>query len=212
MAKHAFRYTRDKGVHYPPSSEFSKFIQDVSLERNDPNLAIDHTCKDSPPPPLRPRSKQHRQTYKTELKSPTSEQDRDLSNWCILHERSHPLSKCRAFRAKSIDERKNLVRQHRLCFRCLASRSHMAKDCKSPVKCSECQSDRHLDALHVTKPVKPKDPEKECKAQGGEQGNKPQDGVQKDTQTQGGENEQITTTCTEICGKVPGGRSCSKIS
>ena len=61
--RHAFRYTRDKGVHYPPFSEFSKIIQDVSLEWNEPNLAIDHPGKYSPPP-LRPRNKQHTETYK----------------------------------------------------------------------------------------------------------------------------------------------------
>ena len=61
----------------------------------------------------------------------------------------------RAFRAKSIEERKSLVRKHHLCFRCLSSVSHMAKDCKFPVKCSECGSDRHLAALHVDPPPPP---------------------------------------------------------
>ena len=81
----------------------------------------------------------------------------------------------------------------------------MAKDCKRPVKCTECQSDRHLAALHVTKAAKPKDQGKE-----GEE-DKKRDGAQEEGQQHGGESERITTTCTEICGNKHGGRSCSKI-
>lgn len=89
---------------------------------------------------------------------------------------------------------------YRICFRCIASCIHVGKDCKCTAKCSECQSEIHLTALHAGTPPKPKDPEKE--AQGGEE---------KDDQRQGEEPNQITTTCTEICGNTPGGKSCSKI-
>ena len=45
--RHAFRYKRDHRVDYPPFVEFAKFIQDTSLERNDPNLVIDISEKDN---------------------------------------------------------------------------------------------------------------------------------------------------------------------
>ena len=49
----------------------------------------------------------------------------------------------------------------------------MAKDCKLTIKCSECGSDKHLAALHVERPGKPKSP---AETQGGEQSNGQQDG------------------------------------
>jgi hypothetical protein len=49
--RHAFRYKREKHTDYPPFSEFSKFVQDVSLERNDPNLVIERPTNDDSPPP-----------------------------------------------------------------------------------------------------------------------------------------------------------------
>jgi hypothetical protein len=40
--RYAFGYKRDINHHidYPPFSLFSKFVQDVALERNNPNLVI----------------------------------------------------------------------------------------------------------------------------------------------------------------------------
>ena len=39
--RHAFRYKTDHGVEYPPFEEFSKFMQNLALERNDPNLKLE---------------------------------------------------------------------------------------------------------------------------------------------------------------------------
>ena len=69
--RHAFHYTRDKGVHYPPFSEFSKFIQDVSLERNELNLAIDHPGKDSPPLDLEINNIQRRTRRRSKVLRPS---------------------------------------------------------------------------------------------------------------------------------------------
>ena len=86
----------------------------------------------------------------------------------------------------------------------------MAKDCKLSIKCTECESDRHLAALHVEKPLKPENRER---AQGGENGNGQQASSQQE-RTDGadqqhlGEHSQVTTSCTEICGGRASGRSC----
>ena len=45
-----------------------------------------------------------------------------------------PLSNCGAFRVKSIEERKRLLNQHSICFRCIASTAHREKDCVAEVK------------------------------------------------------------------------------
>ncbi len=66
--RHAFRYKTEHKVDYPPFEEFAKFIQDLALERNDPNLALE-VPDDSPPKHHNPRP---RRTYRTEI---TNEQD-----------------------------------------------------------------------------------------------------------------------------------------
>ncbi|KAL9975490.1 hypothetical protein ACROYT_G012652 [Oculina patagonica] len=40
--RHAYRYKVQKAADYPPFSEFAKFIQEISQERNDPYLAIEN--------------------------------------------------------------------------------------------------------------------------------------------------------------------------
>ena len=46
--KHAFSYKKQHaGVNYPPFFEFATFIQELSLERNDPNLIIDNPKKNT---------------------------------------------------------------------------------------------------------------------------------------------------------------------
>ena len=182
--RHAFRYKNNHAVDFPPFDEFSKFIQDLSLQRNDANLVME--------PPQKNVSGL-RQTYKAEFENNRNgTTDLDPSKWCILHKKPHPLSKCRAFRSKPIAERKNLLKQHRICYRCVASTNHLAKNCPCTTKCSECQSDRHLSALHAGKPHEEDDPKEE-------------------NADQGGEHQEVTTKCTELCNVRLGGRSCANI-
>jgi hypothetical protein len=204
--KHAFRYKKQHAeVDYPPFSEFFTFIQELSLEGNDPNLIIEIPEKKNTG--MRNLSwRQEISVKKTEIEA----QDRRVghdppprnpTNWCIVHHKGHPLSKCRAFQAKPLDERTTILRKNRVCFRCIASCDHFAKDCKAKVVCTECGSNKHLAALHV-------DGEQR---HGGEQvANKDQsdDGA---NPRQNQHAEEITTKCTEICGNSPGGKSCSKI-
>ena len=119
----------------------------------------------------------------------------DTRKWCFIHRSHHALSKCRVPRSKTLDERKNLLSQHGVCFRCVASSNHHAKDCTAVIKCSECQSDKHTSALH---PGSPNNPVTRSKEQG-------------DTQLHGEEASNFRTTCTEVCGSTSGRKSCSKI-
>ena len=84
--------------------------------------------------------------------------------------------------------------QHRICFHCLATTNHLAKDCATQVKCSECHSDKHVTALHAGPPSKPAAEEVELK----------------DAHQYGGE-PAVTSSCTKVCGNTMGGKSCAKI-
>ncbi len=47
-----------------------------------------------------------------------------------------------------MEERKSLLKQQGICFKCCSSIFHMAKNCDQDVKCSECGSVTHTAALH----------------------------------------------------------------
>uniref|UniRef100_A0A8C5PJI2 Reverse transcriptase domain-containing protein n=1 Tax=Leptobrachium leishanense TaxID=445787 RepID=A0A8C5PJI2_9ANUR len=44
--------------------------------------------------------------------------------------------------------RKELLKKLGVCYKCCASTEHFAKDCKAIIKCIECDSDDHVQALH----------------------------------------------------------------
>ena len=197
--RHAFRYKTGHRVDYPPFEEFAKFIQDLALEKTDPNLVLD-VPDDSPPKHHNPRP---RRTYRTEITdeqhNPEKSLTYDPTRWCVLHEKPHPLAKCRALRSKPIKERKNLIRKNRICYHCVASTSHLAKDCCSTIKCSECQSEKHLAAMHAGRPTEQK---KEEVKDASPENNQNQEGEDKSKCGPPSHGAETTATakCTELCG------------
>ncbi|KAK7891083.1 hypothetical protein WMY93_023046 [Mugilogobius chulae] len=107
------------------------------------------------------------------------------------------LSKCRSFIKMTLDERKKLLKEKMICYRCCASTSHMAKNCQAPIKCLECASDKHVSAMHNsgTSSVQPSGQPPPCTEDGGEEEIK----------------QEITSSCTKVCGAEGSGKSCSKI-
>lgn len=106
---------------------------------------------------------------------------------CPIHNKPHPLSKCRGFRGRHHDDRKTYLKDNSICFRCCASTKHMAKDCKATLKCVECESDKHTSAMH---------PGPAPWSFGGQAERSPED-------KQSGESEDlappiVTSKCTEI--------------
>ena len=71
----------------------------------------------------------------------------------------------------------------------------MAKDCKVSIKCDECNSERHITALHPGPPTSSERAHTE-KEESGE--------PDEDAPT-------VTSKCTEICGNADSPRSCAKI-
>ncbi|XP_056443333.1 uncharacterized protein LOC130380174 [Gadus chalcogrammus] len=121
----------------------------------------------------------------------TDEPDRE----CPIHRKPHPLRKCKVFRHKPIEERKAYLKDNRICFKCCGSTQHMAEDCKASIKCDECNSKRHITALHPGPPTSSERAHTE-KEESGE--------PDEDAPT-------VTSKCTEICGNADSPRSCAKI-
>ena len=77
-------------------------------------------------------------------------------SYCFEHQTtSHPLSKCKKFGLRTIEERQALVREHRLCYGCLCT-GHSIKDCKIRLSCDTCEG-KHPTVMHSSIPPKKKD-------------------------------------------------------
>ncbi len=138
-------------------------------------------------------------THKTEIAQTTSSTDSpdskpDINRQCPIHKKNHPLKRCRAFRAKSIEERKMFLKEHNICFRCCSSNDHVAKDCDVSMQCTECGSNKHVTALHSGPPPWM------LKVPNAEHGGEKESS-----------NPSINSKCTEVCGGTNSSGSCSKI-
>ena len=72
----------------------------------------------------------------------------NLNLKCWLCKNNHRLIDCPSFKNRSISERRQFVKDNKLCFNCL-SKTHIVKDCKSSFICREKNCDKkHHTLLH----------------------------------------------------------------
>jgi len=153
---------------------------------NDPGLVVP-----SVPQPSRRFSGSHIGSInvkKTEMKT-----DRKIEkkNKCILHGAGHPLNACRLFREKSVQERRNLLKENKICFRCCETEAHSFRNCQAVVICKICQRS-HPTAMHTDEVAR------HAAEQSGNGGEQMADQANK-----------ISSLCTTLCDGFSG-RSCSK--
>ncbi len=129
-----------------------------------------------------------------------------MSKECPIHKTPHSLAKCRAFREKPLEDRKRMLKDLHICYKCCASTEHVAKDCTSSVRCSVCNSDKHIAALHQQAHVVQSSGAPSALYGGESTSTRSQDTVSYGT------NNSVSAICTEICGaKQSLGKSCAKI-
>ncbi len=201
------KYKEDYQVAFPPFAFFSQFVRRQAKIRNDPSFSFSSLSylSTTSRTELKPSGKSTVNVHRTEVSSPTLDLQSKQSQkriespdrQCPIHCKPHPLKKCRTFKEKSVEERRSFLKENQICFRCCDLNEHIAKNCRVPIKCSECNSEWHIAALHpdsvvltTGKPVKEKE----------------QYGKQTETPP-----TSVTSKCTEICGKFGHGRSCYKI-
>ncbi|XP_041429841.1 uncharacterized protein LOC121397295 [Xenopus laevis] len=201
---HGSTYKRVHNVPFPPFEVFVNFVSEQARIRNDPSFDLTMSCPTTPD--VRPHKTPvavHKTNiastgspYKPSKSSQEGNGHRDLNKECPLHKKPHSLLKCRAFREKTLEDRKQFLKDNNICFRCCTTTSHFARNCEVSVSCSECGSTEHNMALHPGPPSQAvhqtEDHEKK----------------QIDTDKT---NTVVTSQCTEICKGVVGGKSCSKI-
>uniref|UniRef100_A0A8C5WGP0 Large ribosomal subunit protein uL6 N-terminal domain-containing protein n=1 Tax=Leptobrachium leishanense TaxID=445787 RepID=A0A8C5WGP0_9ANUR len=117
---------------------------------------------------------------------------------CPIHKKPHPLKKCIGFRKKPLQERKELLKAYGVCFRCCASTEYFAKDCKFPIKCIECDSVDHVQALHPFQYMPATSTDSPP-------------GLMHDGETTDREVTIVSSSCTAVCGEDLCDKSSAKI-
>lgn len=94
-----------------------------------------------------------RKTYNTPLACAVQSSSTNVIV-CPECKADHFLAKCNIFSALSQLQRRERVKEHRLCFNCLRS-GHGIKFCRSHAKCEQCKRRHHTLLCDTSTPVKP---------------------------------------------------------
>ncbi|XP_070409592.1 uncharacterized protein [Nothobranchius furzeri] len=199
------QYKETHSVSFPPFPVFTQFVQRQAKMRNDPSFATSKANTHVPSPTEKLRADNRKPTVSAHKMVITAEPDQhylspkkmeEPDRQCPIHKKPHPLKKCKLFRDKPIEERRAYLKEHNICYRCCGSVQHIAKNCKTVVKCIECDSLKHLSAMHPGLTPAPKSTTP---------GNN-------DNEEQTESSPSVESRCTEVCGQGDSPRSCSKIS
>ena len=229
--------SRNAAVH-PTFSEFCVFVRQMSTRFNDPSFLVEPDVPQSTPTTGGGgKSVSHgRKQYQSQSVSAmkTSINSSSTKLMCPMHKGAdHLLSDCRTLRKMSLWDRKRILRDANVCFKCCDSSSHRPRDCQAVVKCADRGSESHCTVLHVGKSESQQSAHSE--SQGNEQ---PQrfanknaasllgspDAHSREEHSHGGENanggmpqvasspsSSVSAKCTQVCGLNLKARSCAKI-
>ncbi|KAK3100574.1 hypothetical protein FSP39_022032 [Pinctada imbricata] len=205
----AFQYKQShKEVNFPPFTYFLTFLREMAMMYNDPSFSYTQHAQGKGVWQNAAREKKPFVSKKTDVtpkegsvksaemdseKTQLAEMSTDPSKLCPLHNLPHALNDCERFRKWRLDNRRAFLRQHKICFKCCNSTNHVFEKCDMFTPCKVCKSERHATAMHLYRK--------------GSQGETfPKSGTDN-----GGEQREVSTSCTTICGSPSGGRSCAKI-
>lgn len=183
------RYKEGNAGRFPPFDFFTGFMCYEAKKRNDPSFVFLNASGSS----VKAESSQPKSTkkliavHKTNVSPAESSTSSDPNKNCPIHAKPHPLKKCKAFRAKDLQDRKAFLKERGFCFKCCGSNSHVAKDCTAVVKCSECDSTKHVSAMHPGPPSQTTAPV--TLSQNGREGEA------------NNSREVVSSSCTEVCGE-----------
>ena len=133
------KYSERNAGAYPGFAVFSTVIQYQARTKNDPNILIGAKLTLVGTPALR-RRVQNRRTLATNTQPssmnprPSLREVETTVKRCPFHDRSgHSLEECKAFAAKSLEEKTEWISKAKLCFRCFSG-EHQASSCKRQIK------------------------------------------------------------------------------
>ena len=214
------QYKMANGVVFPPFSVLCSFVREMSMWYNDP--AFSYQTDMTAATTSYTTGSNHGQYNKAVVNVIETEVSGSYQKCPHHQESTHSLKDCLAFRKKSLAERKKILQENNICFKCCASNTHGQQDCQVIMKCDICVSESHLTAMHIeSHPTANKNqphtqqPQQPKENHGGETkqasfSNKNQPNTHQTQQTSSS-NKIVANKCTKICGKGLQGRSCAKI-
>jgi hypothetical protein len=210
----AIKYKRQHIVTYPPFTCFVEFVRDMSKYMNDPSFVLEvprQQREDVKTSPQGFPSNGHVSAKKTDV-GPGVDSKADATTLCPIHETRHSLNDCNAFRLKALDERRQILRDNNLCYRCCESDTHIARNCIAKRTCKECGSSRHATALHL-KRYEESFQQAKRPPQTTDSGERKEASPQTADSGEGNKtvDETVEAKCTSVCGDVFSGRSCAKM-
>ncbi|XP_052801803.1 uncharacterized protein LOC128232343 [Mya arenaria] len=143
----AAKYKAQHEAVFPPFKELVKFLNEIARIKNNPGLMFDHI--EATHKTLQQKVFSRKTEVNDRVQSTHGQIEERPQEKCPIHKTKHSLRVCNAFKAMNQENKKQLLKENQLCFRCL-SPSHMYKNCNSNVKCEECGSDRHCMVMHFT--------------------------------------------------------------
>ena len=194
-ASKASAYKTRNNNCFPPFAYFIEFVNDLAKTKNDPGLA----CSVPTEKTVYNSSKQTMVASCKMTDVDTSKTEQKQSFRCPIHKANHSLVDCKVFKAKSVSERKKIVKESGVCFRCLESTMHRSINCKKWVKCSVCGSPKHLSLMHVEAQTEQASTHSKMPPQGGE--------------STTSSPPKVDCKCSQICGDPNNefGKSCAKV-
>ena len=153
-------------------------------------------------------------TFATQMSETISEKPS-----CVIHNNStHALPDCRAFRNLKYENRKKLLFENRLCYKCCGP--HLSNRCNSDVTCSVCNKNHH-DLLHpisnsesrttvVNNSNLSRNPN--GRSSGNSNGNSEQNRANEASSDdeQSRQNQNVKSFCTATCDSPGSAKTCSK--
>lgn len=133
---------REKGES-PTVEHISEFVRKRVRAEFDPDFGDLEKCRYTDQTDVRARDKSKKvytqQSYQSAYKR----------KCCICDQGEHRVSECPKFADCRVPDRVNLVKEHKLCFSCLA-KGHVSRECRSKKQCSKEGCIRtHNTLLHV---------------------------------------------------------------
>ena len=136
-----------KSNSYPSFQQFYDFLEEEAEVACNPLLAR-HPDSEKQGASTKGRAATGR-TFSTQAESQNETLKNDSTLACPICPDKHSLLKCRKFEAMSIEERRKVIIDQRLCFGCLRG-GHRSKFCKRRERCIVCHKS-HPTLLHVNR-------------------------------------------------------------
>ena len=88
-------------------------------------------------------------TSKASVQAGVEQKEKDPQNIGATKSRIR-FRKCRALMAKSYPKKMKILKQNGVCFNCVASGSHFARDGTNPHKCTKWEGNDHVTPFHAS--------------------------------------------------------------